>query len=259
MTRLVATGVTVERGRARLLDDAALLLGPGELLGIVGPNGAGKSTLLRCLAGLVRPERGEVTVDGRHVTALSGPERTRLIGYVPQSFTPAWDVSARDVVEMGAGGAGSPARAGSAARAGASAGIAAAIAAHELGALLDRRWSALSGGERARALLAAVLVATPPILLADEPGASLDIKHRLGLLARLRAYAETRAVAVVMHDLDLALRFCDRILVLDGGRVVLDAPRDEAAHHPALDAAFGIALRRIVVGEIVVALMPLSR
>ena len=247
MTRLVATGLVVERGRARLLDGATLELGPGELLGIVGPNGAGKSTLLRCLAGLVRPERGEVAVDGRPVVALAGRERTRLIGYVPQSFTPAWDVSARDVVEMGAS------------RAGASSGIAAAIEAHELGALLDRRWSTLSGGERARALLAAVLVAAPPILLADEPGASLDIKHRLGLLARLRAYAGTRAVAVVMHDLDLALRFCDRILVLDRGRVVLDAPRDEAAHHPVLDEAFGIALRRIDVGEIEGALLPLSR
>lgn len=248
MTHLLASGLLVERRGARLLDGVELSLGPGELLGIVGPNGAGKSTLLRCLAGLIRPEAGQVTVEGRPIAALTGGERARLVGYVPQLFTPAWDVSVRDVVEMGAARAGiGPA------------GILAATEDHELGRLLDRRWSTLSGGERARALLAAVLVAKPPILLADEPGASLDIKHRLGLLARLRAYAGTRAVAVVMHDLDLALRFCDRILVLDRGRVVLDGPRDAVARDLKLDQAFGIALRRIEVGEIEGALLPLSR
>ena len=234
---LAADDLVVTRSGHRLLDGVAFALRPGELVGIVGPNGAGKSTLLRCLVGLVAPESGSIRIDGAPLAGLSGPERARRVGYLPQRFEPAWDVSVRDVVEIGA------------ARAGGRADLAAAIEEGELAPILDRRWSQISGGERARALLASVIATRPPLLLADEPGASLDIGHRMALLERLRGYRADAGVAVVMHEVDLALRYCDRIVVLDRGRVALDAACRDAAIDPALDRVFGVRFHRIEIGE----------
>ena len=238
MTALAAGGLVVERTGRRLLDGLAFDLRPGEVVGIVGPNGAGKSTLLRCLAGLLAPDQGEVRLGGRPIAELPGRERAALLGYVPQRFEPAWDYSAREILEMGVGRV-----------AGSRPHLPDAIREGELSSLLDRRWSRLSGGERARTLLASVVVTRPPVLLADEPGASLDMGHRFSTLARLRAYARDNAVAVVLHELDLALRFCDRLVVLHRGRVALDAPAELAAESPVLDEVFGVAFRRIPVGR----------
>ena len=234
---LAADDLVVTRGGHRLLDGVPFSLRPGELLGIVGPNGAGKSTLLRCLVGLIAPEGGGIRIGGTPLERLSGEERARLVGYLPQRFEPAWDVSVRDVMEIGA------------ARAGGDADIATAIEEGELEPILTRRWSQISGGERARALLAAVIATRPPLLLADEPGASLDIGHRMALLERLRRYRAGAGVAVVMHEVDLALRYCDRILVLDRGRVALDAACRDAATDPVLDRVFGVRFHRVEIGE----------
>jgi ABC-type cobalamin/Fe3+-siderophores transport system ATPase subunit len=236
MTTIVGRGLVVRRSGRAILDGVDVALRPGELVGIIGPNGAGKSTLLRSLAGLVELDGGEVLLGGRPLHRLSGPERTRLVGHVPQRFEPAWNYSVREILEMGAmrGPVASDARA-------------AANVEHELEALLDRRWSALSGGERARTLLASVLVTRPPVLLADEPGASLDIRHRYSLLKRLRAYASESAVAVVLHEIDLALRFCDRLVVLADGRVAFDGPQAELARSPVLDDVFRVTFSRISV------------
>ena len=235
MSVLAADDLVV--GAARILDGVSFRAEPGRLVGLIGPNGAGKSTLLRCLAGLAVPDSGAVTLDGRPLAALPAAERGRRIGYLPQSFQPAWDYSVRAVVELGAGRA-----------PGAAPRVPAALEAHGLAALMDRPWSRLSGGERARALLAAVLVAEPPVLLADEPGASLDIGHRIDLLRRLAAYARTRTVVVVLHDLERAVRDCDRLVLLDRGRLVLDGPAHEVATAPLLDATFGVRFRRVAIG-----------
>ncbi len=236
MTRLSATGLAVRQGGRDLLAEVSLELRPGELVGIIGPNGAGKSTLLRCLAGLLRPQAGGVALDGRALGGIPSRERARLIGYVPQRFEPAWDYSVREILDLGAGrSAGSGARLPAVARD------------YELDDLLDRRWSRLSGGERARALLASVTVGDPPVLLADEPGASLDIRHRLALLARLRVSAGSRVVAVALHDLDLAARYCHRLVVLEEGRIRLDDGHREVGTSAALDAVFGVDFGRIEV------------
>ncbi len=115
----------------------------------------------------------------------------------------------------------------------------------ELGALERRRWSTLSGGESARVLLAMVLVTDPPILLADEPAAALDIRHRLDVVQALAERGRDRLSVVVVHDLDLAFRFFERVVVLVQGQVAIDAPAGQLIGDPRLDAAFGVRFERI--------------
>lgn len=221
-------------GEGRILDRVSFRAGPGRLIGLIGPNGAGKSSLLRCLAGLTRPESGSVTLDGAALADLPAPERGRWIGYLPQSFQPAWDYTVQAVVELGASRA-----------LGAQGRVAETLREHELSALADRPWSRLSGGERARTLLAAVLVAEPAVLLADEPGASLDIGHRIDLLARLAVYARTRTVVVVLHDIERAVRDCGRLVLLQDGRIVLDDAAGVVARSPLIDTTFGVRFGRV--------------
>ena len=234
MSGLVAENLTVSAGGRRLLDGVSLRLEPGALVGLIGPNGAGKSTLLRCLSGLRRPDSGTVALDGSPLAALSVRERGRRIGYLPQSFEPAWDYTVGEVVALGASRA-----------PGASLRIPETLRAHALTDLAGRPWSRISGGERARALLAATLVAEPALLLADEPGASLDIGHRIGLMRTLRAYARDRVVVVVLHDIERAVRDCDRLVLMEGGRIVLDGAAAAIARSPRLDAAFGVRFARV--------------
>ncbi len=181
---------------------------PGQVTAICGPNGAGKSTLLSIMAGLLRPDSGGAALNGADVHAMPHRTRARAIGYLPQNGPVAWDVSVRNLVGLGRlpfGDTDSDA-------------VAAALAAMELHALADRPVSRLSGGERARALLARVLAGEPRWLLVDEPLAALDIAHRRGLLTHLRRIADTGVgVIVVMHDLAAAMNHADRALVLDDG------------------------------------------
>lgn len=232
MSILAADGIVV--GGGGILGGISFQAGPGQLIGLIGPNGAGKSTLLRCLAGLAIPDAGRVTLDGQLLSAIPTAERGRRIGYMPQSFHPAWDYTVRAVVELGASRA-----------PGATLRVPAALVEHDLIELAERPWSRLSGGERARVLLAAVLVTEPPILLADEPGASLDIGHRIELLRLLVTYARTRTVIVVLHDIERAVRDCDRLVVLKQGRIVLDGLTDMVVQSPLLDQTFDVRFGRV--------------
>lgn len=231
---LIVSQLRVAFDQRVLIDSLSVSFRKGQLVGLVGPNGAGKTTLLRHLAGLRRPAHGRILLDEQDLATMPAAERGRTIGYVPQHFEPAWDYTAREILDLGASRA-----------AGAGARVAAMVAAYELTELLDRRWSRLSGGERARTLLAAVLVADPPVLLADEPGAGLDIRHRLDLLDRLRAITPERILVVVMHDLELAVRHCDRIVVLHRGRIALDGPAADVAADRALDEIFETRFQRV--------------
>ncbi|MDC7785883.1 ABC transporter ATP-binding protein [Rhodoplanes sp. TEM] len=235
MSPLVADDVTVERRGARLLAGTSLALPNTGSVAIVGPNGAGKSTLLRVLAGQTAPTSGTVLLGDRPLAAVPARERGRLLGYVPQHFSPHWDLSVTDLVRLGVERGGAPSITA----------IDAAIESNDLVTLRRRRWSALSGGERARVLLAMVLAVDPPILLADEPGASLDIRHRMALVEMLAARGRERLCVVVMHDLDLAFRCFERIVLLDRGRLVADAPADALFEDRRLDAAFGVAFVRL--------------
>ncbi|WP_240946635.1 ABC transporter ATP-binding protein [Novosphingobium sp. ERW19] len=193
----------------------------GGVTAIVGPNGAGKSTLLAALAGLIEPATGTVTLASQPLAQMLAQERARRIGYLPQSGEVAWNLAVRTLVSLGR----LPHRASPAEDAEA---VAQAITTMQLEPLADRALSTLSGGERARALLARVLATQPHWILADEPLAALDLAHQQALICTLRGRAEEgRGVVLVVHDLALAMNHADHVVVLDGGRVAAQGkPRD---------------------------------
>jgi iron complex transport system ATP-binding protein len=216
---LAASGITL----AGRLDGVTAALCTGEVTAICGPNGAGKSTLLACLASLLTPELGAAMLDGVPLAAIPARERARAIGYLPQTPEVAWDLSVEVLVALGRiPWRGAPV--GDAQDA-----VEAAIAAMDLAALRHRRVSQLSGGERARALMARVLATRPCWLLADEPLANLDLAHAAALIARFREQAAAgTGVVLVLHDLAAAMNHADRVLVLDRGRLVADGPPGKA-------------------------------
>lgn len=212
------------------LAGVSLTLQPGEVTAIVGPNGAGKSSLIACLAGLLHPASGSVCCHGDDLAALPPRARARRIGYLPQTPEIAWDVTVETLVSLGRlpwqGAALHRAHASAAQDAAA---VSAALAAMDLDSFRQRSVVRLSGGERARALLARVLAGEPAWLLADEPLASLDLAHAAALVRLLRDQAAAgRGVVLVLHDLATAMNRADRVIVLEQGRVVADGPPAEA-------------------------------
>ncbi len=207
-----------------------ITLAPGEVTAVVGPNGAGKSTLLACLAGLLAPAAGEVLLGGWRLRALAPRERARLLGFLPQTPEVAWDVTVETLVTLGRlPWQGAPLHRAHASAAADRTAIERALVMMDLAGLRNRPVSRLSGGERARALMARVLAGEPEWLLADEPLANLDLAHAATLLARLRAEGWAgRGVVVVLHDLAAAMNHADRVIVLSGGRVAADGPPEEA-------------------------------
>jgi iron complex transport system ATP-binding protein len=239
MTVLSADGLFLRRGGANLLAGISLSLGPTGSIAVVGPNGAGKSTLLKVLAGILPPTTGQIRIGDQDLLRLSGAARARQIGYLPQYFEPHWDLKVADLVRLGAERAG-----------GLTKDVADEITARfELATLQDRRWSTLSGGERARVLLAMVLAVDPPALLADEPAASLDIRHRIDVVRSLVRRGTNRLCVVVMHDLDLAFRFFERIVVMDRGCIVAAGHAQDIFDDVCLDAAFGAKFERLKAGR----------
>ncbi len=212
---LAAQGLAVP-GRLEGID---AVLRAGEITAICGPNGAGKSTLLQCLAGLLLPRAGTVTLDGRPLAELAPRLRGQALGYLPQEPQIAWDVAVRRLVALGR----LPFRdAGDGV-------VDAVIERLDLARFAARPVSTLSGGERARVLLARVLAGTPRWILADEPLAALDLAHQQAILRHLRdAAREGAGVVMVLHDLALARNHADRVLVLDEGRLAADAGPDTA-------------------------------
>jgi iron complex transport system ATP-binding protein len=225
---LRTTELSVRYGDRIALEPATFELAPGELVALVGPNGAGKSTLLKALAGLVA-RSGEVTWRGAALAAAGAHERARSVAYLPQAPTVHWPLPARELVALGR----LPHRGASDGSADDSAAVDWAMASTATAELADRSVDRLSIGERARVLLARALAVRAPVLLVDEPIAVLDPYHQLHVMSVLRAYAalaiegQRPIVVAVLHDLALAARFCDRVLLLDRGRLAADgAPGD---------------------------------
>ncbi len=220
MSRLGADAVTVRLGARTALDAVTAAVSGHELVGLIGPNGAGKSTLLRTMAGLLDPAAGTVALNGRPFAAIGRADRARRIGYLPQDGTIHWALPVAEIVLMGR----LPhlrgwQRPGARDRAIADA----AMAALDNAGLAARPATRLSGGERARVLLARALAGEPDILLADEPVAGLDPYHRLEVMEHLGGLAARgTGVVVVLHDLALAARFCHRLVLLAGGRVAAE-------------------------------------
>lgn len=231
---LSACNLALTRGGRSVIAGLSASLRPGAITAIVGPNGAGKSSLLLGLAGLLPPASGAVMLDQGAIAALSPRERAKAIGYLPQSPDIAWDVSVESLVALGR----LPWRDRGTQP------IEAALAALDLEALRHRPVSRLSGGERARVLLARVLAGTPRWILADEPLAALDLAHQLALIAHLKACAGAgQGVVVVLHDLALAMNHADHVLVLNQGRLVTHGPPQQALAAQVIAEVWGVSAR----------------
>lgn len=240
---LSASDLRVRLGEKTVLKAVTVAFTPGQVTAVVGPNGAGKSTLLETLAGLRRPDAGAASLGPDNIAALSGRDRARRIGFLAQNAEIAWAVDVRTFVglgrtaHIGAWGLGAEDRAR----------VEQAMLKAGVETFADRVVTTLSGGERARVLIARALAGDPQWLLADEPLAGLDPGHVLdaGDLFRRMAHDEGRGVIVTLHDLGAALRMADRVVVLAEGAILADGPPLDALTPQVLRAAYGVEARMV--------------
>ncbi len=239
---LTARGLSVTLAGRLVLSDVSLALPSGHLVALVGPNGAGKTTLLRALAGLV-PSEGAIEVGGAALSSLTLRERARRFAYLPQGHIVHWPLPARDIVALGRypHGATDPARL----TAKDTEAVLRAMQATDVMEFSERSVTELSGGERSRVALARVLAVEAPVILADEPTASLDPRHQFDVMKSLRASADKGVlVIVVTHDLGLAARFADTVVVLSDGRLVSQGAPAEALSEKIIGDVFRISAYR---------------
>ncbi|MEU4680837.1 ABC transporter ATP-binding protein [Micromonospora sp. NPDC023737] len=233
-----AVNVGLRQGATRILHAVDVAVSAGEVVGIIGPNGAGKSTLLRAIAGVVIPDEGEITIAGVDVASARPRLLARQLALVEQHPVMQFDFNVRDYVLLGR-----HAHLGRFQAEGAvdAAHTAAALAKVGISAFASRNVTTLSGGERQLAAIARALVQQPRALLLDEPTSALDLSHQLRVLELVRDLAaEQLAVIVVVHDLDLAARMCDRLVLLVDGRVSADGPPETVLDADLLRDAYHV-------------------
>lgn len=237
--RIAAEGVVVRYPGLDVpaLDGVSLEVTPGTLYAVLGPNGSGKSTLMRALLGVSPLAGGQVTLEGRAVNQWNRRERARAVGAVPQSESIAFPLTTREMVAMGRypylaalAGEGPDDRVA----------IAAALEACDVTALAERDVTTLSGGELQRARIARALAQRPRALVLDEPTASLDIRHEMGILELLRGSADAgMTVLLITHGLDRAAQFADRMLLLSRGKVAAEGPPTDVIREDVLADVYG--------------------
>lgn len=205
-----------------VLNNINLDFRPGECVGLVGPNGAGKTTLMRALLGLVSTTTGVVNILGKRLHDLTIKERSRHFSYLAQGAPAHWPMTVQSIVELGRMPHRHPWRSLSA---GDQMRVAQAMEKTGVSSFAKRLVTSLSGGERSRVMLARAIAADAPFLLADEPAASLDPHYQLEMISLLQQQVDKdHGVIVVLHDLNLAQQFCDRLIVLSEGKVAADGP-----------------------------------
>lgn len=241
MKLLEARDIRVNWDGRNILDRVAFQLDRGEFIGLIGPNGAGKTTLLRVLARLLAPAAGELALNGECLSRVSPRRLARCMGYLAQSAPAHWPLTVEALVALGRtphlGWWQRMTETDHAA-------IEWAMQLADVAYLRQRRVDTLSGGERLRALLARVFATRPELILADEPVAALDPYHQLQVMEILRDHAHRGgAVVAVLHDLNLAARFCDRLVLLDTGRVAATGSVQNVLSERHLEQVYGIEAR----------------
>ncbi len=249
--------LVVTLGDERVLDGVSLSVEEGDFVGLVGPNGAGKTTLLRAINGALSPQQGRVEVGGENVHGLSSRAASRLVSTVPQTTRLSFDFSVREAVEMGR----TPHRSrfGTWTESDTQA-VDRALARTAVTDLADRPVTDISGGERQRVLIARALAQTTPVMLLDEPTASLDINHQVRTLGLVRDLVEEGKTALAaIHDLNLAAHYCDRLVLLSNRRVLAAGPPESVLTEAHLREAFdtnAVVSRHPVTGSVYVTALP---
>ncbi len=222
-----------------VLHDINLQIKSGEFIGIIGPNGVGKSTLLKVMAALLPVQDGTFFLFQKLIKDWKRKVIARQIGYVPQSVDLTFPFTVRQVIEMGrypyfTGLIGGDAQGEQF--------VKKAIRLTDLNGLEGRMYTSLSGGEKQRVIIASVLAQNTPILLLDEPTASLDLKHQIAILKLLKQLSnnENKTVVLVTHEVNLAAQFCDRLYLLDQGRIVKAGPPTEVLQFNLIQQVYGV-------------------
>jgi iron complex transport system ATP-binding protein len=224
-------------------------LRPGEMLGIIGPNGAGKSSLLRCMSGLEQQYSGAVIIDSNEIRQIQSLSLSKILAFLPQTREVQWPLSVKYLVELGRiphqGFNRHLSDEDNAA-------VKMAMKSAEVMHLRDRPANQLSGGELARVLIARMLASQAGILLADEPTAALDPYHQWHVMELFKGHCQSGGSAVVvLHDLNLAQRFCDRLILLQHGRVVAVGAPSEVLRDDLLASVYGICVARSSDGSVI--------
>lgn len=241
MVTIACEELAVGLGGRTVLEGISARFEPGQVVGVIGPNGAGKSTLVKALLGLQAVQAGRVLIDDANLAGLSRQDLARKLAYLPQGQTLHWPLTVERLVALGRlphqGTAGVLGEADRRA-------VQTAMEKADVLALRARRADQLSGGERARVLLARALAVEAPGLIVDEPLASLDPGHQITIMELLQREARSGALVVaVLHDLALAARYCDRLLLIDGGRLVAQGLPQEVLTPASLERVYGIRAR----------------
>lgn len=226
-------------GKHALFRYFSLEISRGEFVGLIGPNGAGKTTLLKIMGGMVLPSRGDVWLADRPVRQYRRKELAQILTYVPQEFASLYDFTVEEIVCMGRfpyHGVFEPLDERDWHI------VEAVMTRTGVQGLRLRRLSQLSGGEKQRVILASALAQEPQVLLLDEPTRALDVKHQLQFyhILQQEQRQSRQTVVTVTHDINLAVRFCQRILVLQDGRLIADGPPEKVISPPVLEAVYQV-------------------
>ena len=225
MSKIEGRSVTYRVGNSNLLDDVSFTLNEGEIVSLIGPNGAGKSTLLKCILGIIKPTSGKITLDGRDIQSLSRVSLAKYIAYLSQDKKLAWPGKVKNIVALGRFGADTNSTKSTLATCST---LDKAMKLCQLDEIANRSVASLSGGELARVQFARAIASDTPYLLADEPFASLDLKHQKELMKIMRTCAQQgTSNLVVMHELPLAVNFSDRLIWLKNGKIVVEGTVEE--------------------------------
>lgn len=244
MSQLVVSSLMFRRGERLILDAIDLDIAPAGITAVLGPNGAGKSTLLACMAGLLEPASGQVTLNGQPLATLPPQSRARQIAFLPQAPEIAWPIDVGTLV-----GLGRIPFSGFASDADNEAAVRRALQSTNVTDWEKRVATTLSGGERARAQLARIFAGESDWILADEPFAGLDPAHQFEAADLLRQFASRGGgVVLTVHDLTLAARIADRIVILNQGRVVADGTAQAALTPATLRDVYGVEAEWVASG-----------